>query len=89
MTPKQKALLNHPTAAWYGPHPCKNCGMVIVKIDHQVGDLSLNAPHDHHYPGHKWAVHVCGLVKHIAQDSALLSLPQFDPEAYGKDGKLK
>jgi hypothetical protein len=55
-----EAIIRNPHTVWYGPHECDRCGGVIVKSSFGQGGVSLNAPHDHHYPNHKWTEHVCG-----------------------------
>jgi hypothetical protein len=30
-----------------------------VKLQREKGDVSLDAPHDHHYPNHDWKEHEC------------------------------
>lgn len=53
--------IRDPRAVWYGPHPCEQCGKIIVKRDHRNGaKLALDADaHNHHYPNFLWFEHVC------------------------------
>lgn len=62
MKTKNKSLatwIRNPGIVWYGPHECNGCGQTIVKSSIESGGKSLNAPHNHHYPNHKWVEHKC------------------------------
>jgi hypothetical protein len=52
-------FIRNPEVVWYGPHECNGCGATIVKSSIKSGGVSLDAPHDHHYPNHQWARHNC------------------------------
>jgi hypothetical protein len=52
--------LRTPNTVWYGPYPCPDCGLVIVKTGNGAKPLVLDAAdHDHHYPNFQWRRHVC------------------------------
>ena len=44
---------------YYGPHPCDNCGAVIVKMGIEFGGTAFNAPDGYPYPNAEWHPHVC------------------------------
>jgi hypothetical protein len=44
---------------YYGPHPCDNCGVSIVKMGHDFGGNAFTNPSGHIYPNTEWHVHVC------------------------------
>ncbi len=59
------------SVVWYGPHECNICGGIIIKSSFETGGLMLDAPHDHHYPNHKWTVHKCvGIPEQVVQTPA-------------------
>jgi hypothetical protein len=53
------AFLRDRSVVWYGPHECNGCGATVVKSSNETGGVSLDAPHGHHYPNHKWIEHRC------------------------------
>lgn len=45
---------------WYGPHPCDECGQMIVQAGRQWGKQKLTAPPSAMvYPNHVWKWHNC------------------------------
>lgn len=44
---------------YYGPHPCENCGVLIVKMSPESGGNAFTAPEGPIYPNTEWHVHVC------------------------------
>jgi hypothetical protein len=43
---------------YYGPHPCKKCGEMIVKAGNGRPDyLEFDFVQDSHYPNHVWKYH--------------------------------
>jgi hypothetical protein len=59
LTPEEAWKIKDPVGVWYGPHECNGCGATIIKLSLEQGGISLNAPHDHHYPNHVWQKHSC------------------------------
>jgi hypothetical protein len=55
-----------PDLLYYGPHPCADCGDIIVKTSHDDGGLAFDAPPDllgHPaivYPNTRWLPHIHG-----------------------------
>lgn len=52
-------FIRNPKVVWYGPHECNGCGATVVKASVEDGAMTLDAPHGHHYPNHKWTKHKC------------------------------
>lgn len=44
---------------YYGPHPCDNCGVSIVKMAQEFGGNAFTAPEGPIYPNTEWHVHIC------------------------------
>ncbi len=55
--------IRDPKGIWYGPHECNGCGTTIVKLSKEQGNISLDAPFNHHYPNFQWKKHTCKIVK--------------------------
>jgi len=60
-------FIRNPNVIWYGPFECSGCGQTIVRPSRTDGGVALNAPHDHHYPNHKWTKHVCPARKKVGE----------------------
>lgn len=54
-----ESFIRQTNVVWYGPHECNSCGRVVVKSSIATGGVTLDAPHDHHYPNFKWKEHKC------------------------------
>ena len=70
MKKRSKGFTDHirnPNVVWYGPHECNGCGQTIVKASTHDGGMSLDAPHGHHYPNHKWTEHRCHPRKKVGE----------------------
>ena len=44
---------------YYGPHPCENCGVLIVKMGQEFGGNAFTNPTVMIYPNPEWHVHFC------------------------------
>jgi hypothetical protein len=44
---------------YYGPHPCENCGAMIVRMGREFGGNAFNQPDGPIYPNTEWHIHVC------------------------------
>ena len=44
---------------YYGPHPCENCSIPIVKMGNEWGGTSFTNPDGPIYPNTEWHPHVC------------------------------
>lgn len=44
---------------YYGPHECKNCGVLIAKMGHEFGGNAFTYPDGPIYPNTEWHPHVC------------------------------
>lgn len=53
---------------YYGPHPCENCGAMIVRMGREFGGNAFNQPNGPIYPNTEWHIHVCD-PKQIKNDS--------------------
>lgn len=62
LTPQESWKIKDPAGVWYGPHECNGCGATVVKLSVAQGGITLDAPHNHHYPNHIWEKHVCNPV---------------------------
>lgn len=56
---KIEKAIKDPEGIWYGPHECNGCGKLVIKKSLDQGGLTLDAPHNHHYPNHQWEIHIC------------------------------
>lgn len=44
---------------YYGPQPCENCGVSIVKMAQTFGGNAFTTPSGPIYPNSEWHVHIC------------------------------
>ena len=45
--------------AYYGPHSCENCGVMIAKMGREWGGTAFTYPQGPIYPNTEWHPHVC------------------------------
>lgn len=44
---------------YYGPQPCENCAVPIVKMAREFGGTAFTSPEGPIYPNSEWHPHVC------------------------------
>ena len=61
--------------AYYGPHTCENCGVLIVKMGTEWGGTAFTNPEGPIYPNTEWHPHVCD-PRLAYQRKSLLATPR-------------
>lgn len=56
-TPEVRSFNGDPTVVFYGPHPCEECGVTIVKASREQGGQAYDIPFLN-YPNARWFEHV-------------------------------
>jgi hypothetical protein len=56
-------VCDDPETIFYGPYPCKNCGISICRASREQGGMAFVYPSGIIYPNTNWVQHVCQRVE--------------------------